>query len=58
MFVIYKDAGGYFRWRLLSAGNYKIIADSAESYVRKDDCMAGINLVKSIAPSAPISDKT
>jgi uncharacterized protein YegP (UPF0339 family) len=51
---IYKDTAGQWRWRLL-ATNSRIIADSAESYWNKADCMAGINLVKS-SSQAPIYD--
>ena len=56
-FVIYKDARGNYRWRLV-ASNGKIVADSAEGYVNKVDCKAGIQLVKTHAGSAPVEDTT
>lgn len=51
-YYVYKDSQGYWRWRLVSA-NKRIIADSGESYYNKQDCIAGINLVKSSA-AAPV----
>lgn len=45
-FLIYLDAAKQFRWRL-EAANYKTIADSAESYHNYDDCVHGIELIKS-----------
>jgi uncharacterized protein YegP (UPF0339 family) len=44
-FRVYKDAGGEWRWRLV-AGNGRIIADSGEGYLHKQDCLHGIELVK------------
>ncbi len=44
-FQLYKDSIGQWRWRLV-ASNWKTIADSAESYWNKQDCLAGIQLVK------------
>jgi uncharacterized protein YegP (UPF0339 family) len=51
-YQVYKDSQSYWRWRLRTA-NHKIIADSAESYVNKSDCLAGITLVKQSA-NAPV----
>ncbi len=45
-FYIYKDAAGLWRWYLQAANNRKI-ADSGESYYNKQDCLHGIDLVKS-----------
>ena len=56
-FELYRDAAGEFRWRL-QAENNKIIADSAEGYLRKSDCEDGIELVRSLAPTVPVNDKT
>ncbi len=42
---IYKDRQGYWRWRLLASNN-RTVADSAESYYNKQDCLHGIELVK------------
>lgn len=57
MFTIFNDIAGEYRWRLRAA-NGRIIADSAEGYRSKADCQAGIQLVKTIAPSASINDET
>ncbi len=51
-FHIYKNVAGHWQWRLLAANN-KIVADSAESYWNKNDCLAGITLVKG-ASQAPV----
>lgn len=44
-FQIDRNTAGQFIWRLLAA-NYKTIATAGESYVHKQDCIHGINLVK------------
>lgn len=51
-FHVYTDTAGYWRWRLLAANN-RTIADSGEGYFNKQDCLAGIELVKS-AFNAPV----
>jgi uncharacterized protein YegP (UPF0339 family) len=48
VYVMYKDAAGYWRWRLFATNN-KIVADSGEGYVNKTDCEHGINLCKASA---------
>jgi uncharacterized protein YegP (UPF0339 family) len=48
-FVIYTDASGEYRWRLL-ARNGRILADSAESYRRRIDCR---RMAEKIAASTP-----
>lgn len=52
-FEVYPDKSGQWRWRF-KANNERIVADSAESYVNKKDCIDGINIVKAQAPSAQI----
>lgn len=52
-FVLYKDNKGEWRWRLLAA-NQKVIADSAEGYKQKSDCIHGARLVASISTGAGI----
>ena len=52
-FFLYKDTVGQWRWRLVSSGNHKTVADSAESYWNKQDALHGIDLVKS-AYNAPV----
>jgi uncharacterized protein YegP (UPF0339 family) len=56
-FVVYNDARDEYRWRF-RASNGEIIADSAEGYVRKTDCLAGIALVRKEAPDADLVDTT
>lgn len=56
-FQVEKDNAGEYRWRL-RADNNEIIADSAEGYVRKADCLHGIELVKELAPGAEVEDLT
>jgi uncharacterized protein YegP (UPF0339 family) len=51
-FQIYRDAGGYWRWRLRAA-NHLIIADCGGGYEHKNDCLYGIQLVQS-SNGAPV----
>jgi uncharacterized protein len=51
-YVIYKDTQGYWRWSLYAANN-RMIANSGEGYNNKQDCLGGIDLVKS-AYNAPV----
>lgn len=44
-FELYRDSGGAWRWRL-RVQNGNVIADSAEGYVRREDCEHGIALVR------------
>ncbi|WP_298953783.1 DUF1508 domain-containing protein [uncultured Methylobacterium sp.] len=55
-FEIYRDSPGQWRWRLRAA-NGETIADSAEGYVRREDCEHGIALVRG-AGEAPVVDMT
>jgi uncharacterized protein YegP (UPF0339 family) len=41
-FEVYKDRERKFRWRFW-APNGRIMADSGQGYVRKQDCIDGIN---------------
>lgn len=56
-FQVYKDRSDEFRWRFRST-NGRIIADSAEGYSAKRDCLNGIDIVKREAPNAEIDDQT
>ena len=56
-FELYRDSAGEYRWRLQAANN-EIIADSAEGYNNKADCEHGIELVRELAPTVPVNDKT
>jgi len=44
IFEVYKDKKKQFRWRLKSQ-NGRIIADSAESYTRKSNCIKAMESV-------------
>jgi len=50
-FEVYRDHAYHWRWRL-KAANHRIIADSGEGYINKNDCYSAIHLVKgsSVAP--------
>lgn len=54
-YTIYKDTSSQWRWRLV-ASNGRTIADSAEGYYNKADCLAGINLVKA-SSNAPVYEQ-
>jgi len=54
-FIVYKDRSSEWRWRLLAANN-KTIADSAEAYQNKQDCLNAIGLVKQ-SYSAPVKEE-
>ena len=53
-YYIYKDSASEWRWRL-KAANGNIIADSGEGYRNRQDCLAGIQLVKE-STQAPVLD--
>ncbi len=55
-YQLYRDRNNEYRWRL-RASNGRTIADSAESYTNREDCLHGIALVKSSA-NAPVEDLT
>ncbi|MCJ2142557.1 YegP family protein [Methylobacterium sp. E-066] len=55
-FELYRDAKGEWRWRL-RARNGEVIADSAEGYLRREDCEHGIALVRQ-STEARIEDMT
>jgi uncharacterized protein YegP (UPF0339 family) len=40
---IYQDAEGHWRWRILAL-NGRVLADSAEGYRRRRDCLNGAAL--------------
>lgn len=54
-FQIYRDSNGQYRWRL-RANNNQIIAGSGEGYINKADCRHAIDLVKQLAPGAPVEE--
>ena len=55
-FELYRDSGGEWRWRL-RVPNGNVVADSAEGYVRREDCEHGIALVRACA-DATVVDMT
>ena len=52
-FEIYQDRQRYWRWRLRDT-NGKIVADSAESYVRREGAEAGVRNVCSCCQNGEI----
>ena len=56
-FQVYKDKRGEFRWRFIST-NGRIIAISSESYKAKNDCVHGIELMKTDGKKAAIEEPT
>jgi uncharacterized protein YegP (UPF0339 family) len=54
-FEVYSDSKGEWRWRF-KADNGRIIADSAEGYNNKSDCIHGIEIIKKEAPAAQITE--
>jgi uncharacterized protein YegP (UPF0339 family) len=52
-FNIYIDGSGTWRWQLVSS-NGRVIADSGEGYVNKDDCLHGIGLVMDTNRNTPV----
>lgn len=55
-FTLFKDSKGEFRWRFV-ANNGETIAVASEGYVRKIDCMHGIEIVKTLGPQAPVLEE-
>jgi uncharacterized protein len=56
-FEVYQDAKSEYRWRL-KAANGQTIATSGEGYTTKQNCLNGINSVKSNAPDAEVVEAT
>jgi uncharacterized protein YegP (UPF0339 family) len=52
-FEVKPDAKGERHWHL-RASNGRIVADSGEGYKDRDECLAGIRIVKTEAPVAEI----
>ena len=44
-YFVYKDTRGEWRWRYKSS-NGNIIADSAEGYHNKSDCLNGVSIMR------------
>lgn len=55
-FQLFQDDANEWRWRLRAAGNGEIIADSAEGYKARGDCINGIRLVSQVAATPYIWD--
>ena len=49
---LYQDSQRHWRWRL-QASNNRIIADSGEGYLHKQDCLSAVRLVQG-SGNAPI----
>jgi len=54
-YYVRRDAANHWRWRLRAANN-RIIAESGEAYLNKQDCLAAIPLVKG-SGNAPVLDE-
>jgi uncharacterized protein YegP (UPF0339 family) len=52
-FRVYLDRAGEWRWTLFAANGRKI-ADSAEGYMRYDNCVHGVRLVMQTSTSTPV----
>jgi uncharacterized protein YegP (UPF0339 family) len=55
-FEYYLDAAREWRWRL-KADNGETITEASESYVRKEDCLRGIELTQLSAAAAIVQVK-
>lgn len=55
-FVIYKDAGGYWRWTLYGENN-RIVADAGEGYHSRNEAESGIEIVKQTFGGTPILER-
>lgn len=53
-FEIYIDSAEQYRWRA-RADNGLTIADSGQGYMSKEDCLAGITLMRHM-DNAPVKD--
>ena len=56
-FELYRDAGGHWRWRL-RVQNGNVVADSGESYARREDCEHAITLVQASAQASVVDMTT
>lgn len=52
-FEIFVDRAGEWRWRLRHQ-NGRVIADSGEGYTTRENCLNGIESVKTNSPGAPL----
>jgi uncharacterized protein len=55
-FEIYQDAKHEFRWRF-HANNGRVLAESREGYLNRDNCRHSIILIKQETGNATISDE-
>ena len=52
-FAVYRDDAGEWRWYLWSHDNRRTLADSGEGFSSEAACKRNIDLVRTVAPSAP-----
>lgn len=52
-FEVYADNKSEWRWRLRHT-NGNVIADSGEGYTTEENCMNGIESVRTNSPTAPV----
>jgi uncharacterized protein YegP (UPF0339 family) len=55
LFQYYKDRAGEWRWRL-RANNNEIIVASGEGYVKRTDCIHGLELVQKLSQEADLKE--
>lgn len=53
---VYLDTRKEWRWQIVSTGNGKILADSAEGYKNHSDCMHALDLIRGWLASAAVED--
>jgi uncharacterized protein YegP (UPF0339 family) len=53
-FVVYKDAAGWYRWRLVASNGEKVAA--SEAYASKANAARSAKRVREIASSATVVD--
>lgn len=56
-FVVYQDAAGEWRWRLVAA-NGQVIATSGEGYTRKADAERAVDTVRGGAAVARVEGES
>lgn len=54
-YVVYRDKADEWRWRYV-ASNGNVIATGSEGYLKKADCLRGIEIMKESA-AAPVEEE-
>ncbi len=53
-FHVYRDHAARWRWTLWSWNNREKLADSGQSFTTQQSCERNIDLIRRVAPVAPI----